>query len=49
MDAGFLQQAVSLLNPSLGGCAGLRSISGDFNHDGVADVLVYCPSTGAFL
>jgi hypothetical protein len=26
----------------------LSTVSGDFNRDGAVDLLVYCPSTGAF-
>jgi hypothetical protein len=44
----FLQQDGFAPDPRLGTCAGLRTITGDFNGDNLADVLAYCPSTGAF-
>jgi hypothetical protein len=47
-DPGFLQQAAVATAISEKDCPGLSTATGDFNHDGLADVLVYCPSTGAY-
>jgi hypothetical protein len=48
VDATFQQQDGFAPDPRLGTCTDLQTITGDFNGDGFADVLVYCPSTGAF-
>jgi hypothetical protein len=48
VDSNFLYQTGITIDGSLGTCSDLRMIRGDFNGDKLSDVLVYCPSTGAF-
>jgi FG-GAP-like repeat len=48
VDSNFLYQTGIAIGGSLGTCSDLRMIRGDFNGDKLSDVLVYCPSTGAF-
>jgi FG-GAP-like repeat len=48
VDSTFLPQAAAAISGSMSTCVDLRTAGEDFNSDGLNDVLVYCPSTGAY-